>query len=238
MIYRSNLSPPQLNGNNFRMVSKPRLWSLGHDVPSDPLLDPECCFMTHDEVAIVHAWAARLPGEWVDIGCRLMWTAVHIAQTMAFVLAVDPALAHSAFRRRALDNLSGCDASELIHLFPLTAQEFFSGPAQIYRCISGVVIDGNHDQPEPLNDARGALANLAPTGAVLFHDFWGRPIREGVEHLIEAGMKCRVYNTPNGMAVCWRGAVDAVHHVPDPAIDWERLRQTRAPEFDFARWCA
>jgi len=46
---------------------------------------------------------------------------------------------------------------------------------------------------------------------------------------------CRTYDTPNGMAVCWRGDFSPPNHVPDPAIDWGSVRAGRAPEFDFAR---
>lgn len=101
--------------------------------------------------------------------------------------------------------------------------------------IAGFMIDGDHDSPQPLNDARGALAHLADTGVIVFHDFWGKPIRDGVEYLIEQGLKCRVYNTPAGMAVCWRGDFTPPDHVADPAIDWAQVRASRAPEWNFSR---
>ncbi len=208
---------------------------MGHDVPSDPDFEPECGFMTHDEAAILYNCGERAPGEWVDIGARLMWTSSYLAYALRFVLSVDPAFKNPAFRSRAAENLWLLDQHELIYLFPMTSKEFFAGPVNTFNCISGVCIDGNHDRPEPLNDAKGALAHLPETGVIVFHDFWGDPIREGVNYLLDRGLKCRVYDTPNGMAVCWRGDFTPPHHIPDPAIDWAAVRRGRASEFDFTR---
>ncbi len=204
MIYRSNLVAPDLRPY-FEATTKfeVRPWSMGHEVPSDKEYDPDCCFLTDDEVAILHEAASRTPmqARWVDIGGRTGWTGKHINYgTNAPVECVDPDLHRSEIRRRFQAN-TGFPMGGWV--FGGTAAEYFALCA--WHDVNGFIIDGDHDEPHPLNDALGALQHLAETGVIVFHDFWGRPIRQGVEYLMEQGLKCRVYNTPAGMAVCWRG---------------------------------
>lgn len=252
MIYRSNIAAPDLAPAFApHLIVKPRVCSLGHDVPSDSDFGPDCGFMTHDEAAILWAVANAVKGKfWLDIGSRLGWTTAHILSGgVEYVEAVDPEYAFSnshgtSFWDRTLENLTRCgfmpETGIRVGFSAMKSDLFFdgwfplddSGPFRIY---SGACIDGDHDAPQPLKDAQNSLARLAPAGVIVFHDFWGRPIREGVEFLLNAGLKCRVYDTPNGMAVCWRGEFTPPDHVPDPAIDWKRERRTRAAEFDFSR---
>jgi hypothetical protein len=121
---------------------------------------------------------------------------------------------------------------EQIAIASCTSDDYFLGLSDQF-VYDGVVVDANHDAPCPLNDARNALDHLRESGVIVFHDFWGRPIREGVEYLIKVGLKCRIYDTPAGMAVCWRGDFEPVTHIPDPPINWAKVRRERAPEFNF-----
>lgn len=238
MIYRSNLIAPDLQPHfAATTICKPRDWSMGHDVMSDKDYEPDCCFMTHDEAAILFnvARGMRPGGTWADIGARFGWTTAHIAAAGAWVVSVDPVLKTQGGLERYQKNTDAFWNS-IIELNHKTASEWREKVARRkFTDYSGYVIDADHDAPQPLNDARGALALLKLTGVIVFHDFWGRPIREGVEYLIEQGLKCRVYNTPAGMAVCWRGEFTPPDHVADPAIDWAQVRVSRAPEFDFNR---
>lgn len=234
MIYRSNLQVPNLEAHfAATTICKPRPWSMGHSVMSDADYDPDCCFLTHDEAAILCA-CAHAPGQlgkpWVDIGARFGWTSKHINwMTNAEVLCVDPHFNVPAIAQRFRQN-SGLPTAWMRFC---TAEKFFESAFVPDKCFGGFMIDGDHDSPQPLNDARGALANLGESGVIVFHDFWGRPIRDAVQYLIDQGMGCRVYATPAGMAVCWRGNFTPPDHTPDPAIDWQEVRRSRAPEFDF-----
>lgn len=206
---------------------------MGHDVPSDPELEPDNCFMTHDEAAILHNCALLLPGAWVDIGSRFGWTTVHIEHAGCDVIAIDPEYNSWNGLKRAQYNISVSRAGKgSIALIGNTSKEFFSGCTDQLQ-FDGVCIDGNHDSPHPLEDAIGALRHLKPKGFVVFHDFWGKPIRDGAEYLVSQGLKCKTYSTPNGMAVCWRGSVEPPEHVPDSSINWARVWSGRAPECPF-----
>lgn len=95
MIYRSNLTCPDLTPHFNHLVSRPMGHSFGHDVPSDwgdkanddPVfgLYKRCGMWTHDEAAILYNVARSLPpGDWLDIGCHTGWTTRHIAAAHPF----------------------------------------------------------------------------------------------------------------------------------------------------------
>lgn len=243
MIYRSNLTAPDLQPFFKHLHCRPMGHSMGHDVLSDfadrPAGDKllglykNCGFWTHDEAAILFNIARSLQGSWLDIGCHTGWTAAHIAMAGCRTSAVDPMLPVEEFRDRALENLSELgDAQHHIFLYPQRSNEFFAGQGKTER-FAGVVIDGDHCSPCPLQDARNAEARLNETGFILFHDFIGRPVREGVEYLRARGFNCRVYWTPHMIACCRRGDVQPPDHVRDPRIDWDAVQRTMG-DFDFA----
>ncbi len=230
MIYRSNLTCPDLTGR-FKLKDPP-LTIMGHDMPSDPDYEPGCGYWTHDEGAILFHVAQRVKGTWLDIGSRFGWTGAHIIAGGADdVWGLDPMYADTHRLQRARASCPG--------LFPLTltSEEFFKrNPAFSGNCyFSGVVIDGNHDSPEPLRDAISAAA-MDPL-VIAFHDFQGPPVQDAVEELMQYGWACRVYDTPNGVAVCWHPdrAFTPPDHVPDPAINWAVVRESRSPFFNYAR---
>mgnify|MGYP000949915243 CR=1 FL=1 len=234
MIYRSNISAPDLQSHFVSTtICRPRQWSMGHEVLSDSMYEPECGFMTHDEAAILYECARRVGGEWLDIGGRTGWTTAHIAAGADSVYVVDSALRFDMMLSRFEHNMWE-QWNKIAGIHHVDSNRYF---AECWKNFEGVCIDGNHDAPYPLNDARNALDHLVETGVIVLHDFWGRPIREGVEYLIGQGLKCRTYDTPNGMAVCWRGDFTPPDHVPDPAVDWTSVRAGRASDFDFSR-CA
>lgn len=225
MIYQSNLIAPELS-HRFRLKDPP-LITLGHDMPSDPDYEPNCGFFTHDEAAILFHCAARIGGRWIDIGSRFGWTTAHlIAAGAEDVYAIDPAYADYDLIERAF---IGCP--QMIPV-PLTSEAFFRNYKH-RSSFSGVVIDGNHDSPEPFKDAINS--SLLGPDVIVFHDFRGKPIRDGVNALLDLGWHARAYDTPNGVAVCWRcEEFEPPLHVPDPAIDWAQIRAGNK-DFDYAR---
>lgn len=231
MIYRSNLTCPDLRPH-FKLLSPPKEM-VGHEAPSDPDFDPNCTFWTDDEAAILYTVAKQVGGLWADIGARLGWTSAHIIKAGAKVVAVDQELKlGSAFEDRFDTNLGrfwrglkaiSCQKSQGFLL--TTKYEFV-----------GFVIDADHDEPQPLLDAVGAAAIAKPNCVILMHDFWGRPIQDAVQWLMNEGWSGRIYDTPNGVALLWRGkGFVPPDHIPDPAINWAEVRQQRAPEFPFDR---
>ena len=97
-----------------------------------------------------------------------------------------------------------------------------------------IVIDGDHSVGEPLKDAINSSLWVNTPGVILFHDFIGRPVREGVEYLMRLGYKCRVYFTPHMVACCWRGDFQPPDYTPLPGIPWGSVRHSM-DDFDFSK---
>src|SRR6185436_7590769 len=199
MRFQSNLKCPDLSPH-FKLLSKPRHFSSGHDVPSDPDFEPDCCYFTFDEAAILYNVAKQIRGTWVDIGSRLGWTAAHLMAAGCRVMAVDPEYKEPKFFKRFQQNLRGLQG--FCMPYSQTASEFIADSGTF--AFDGFVIDGNHDFPEPLNDAKGCLSIAKPDCVMVFHDLLGQPIRDAVQYLAGQGFNCKEYSTPNGVAVCWR----------------------------------
>lgn len=250
MRYKSNLSAPDLRPH-FKLRNPP-LQLAGHDAPSDPDFLPDCSYWTDDEAAILYNVAASVPpGRWVDIGARLGWTAAHVAEAGHQVWLVDPEHLQEDFFERLRQNtrrwtsqwMGGTADTSTRFFESLDSGEKWTSyfPSQF----DGFIIDGCHDSPEPLNDARGALAHAKPDCIIMLHDFQGPAVRDGVRYLMDNGWHCRVYWTPNQVACCWRGhkaeplAGNPLRwkdwmppdHTPDPAIDW---RPHKAAMVDFS----
>ena len=171
-----------------------------------------------EEVCILFECARQLPGIWLDIGAHTGWTTLHLLEAGRLVAAVEPMWRVEEFKARALENMDGANGD--LETFDMRSDEFFAGPAAIYceTGFSGVVIDGDHDEPCPINDAKNAHKHLAKDGVILFHDAIGRPVQDGILWLIEQGYKCKVYSTPHVVACCWRGDFVPPEHVADPRV--------------------
>lgn len=243
MIYRSNLTAPDLQPAFKHVHCRPMGHSMGHDVLSDFADRPEgdqllglyknCGFWTHDEAAILFNVARVLPGPWIDIGCHTMWTSAHLAAADCDVLAIDPMLEVKEFRDRALENkhalADGANISAMAATSKVAIRLLMTQGPEAF----GVVVDGDHEHPNVTEDAELARQILAETGFVLFHDFIGRPVRNAVEYLMQRhGFKCRIYWTPHMIACCWRGDLQPPDHVRDPGINWEGVKSLMS-DFDF-----
>lgn len=245
MIYRSFASAPELTGNFKHTVCRPMAHSMGHDVLSDfadrPADDPifglykNCGFATHDEAAILWSCALRTNPElqWLEIGSHTGWSTSHIAAAVRRVLAVDNMLPVYEFEKRFMENTEPFRCR--ITPMAMRADEFFDREFPPNFKIGGAFIDGDHDKPHPFLDALESAKLAGPDACIIFHDSWGGPVRQGVLALMDDGWKCRWYNTPHGLACCFRGAFVPPAHVPDPAINWTLVRECHAAGFPFGR---
>lgn len=243
MIYRSNLSVPDLTPNFKHLTQRTMGQSMGHDVLSDwadksdddPVFGiwKRCGFWTHDEGSILYHVANRAGGNWCDIGCHTAWTSLHInVGSGKPVDCVDYMLGLPEFLDRFKENTREARVVA-VHDLPFKSDDFFKSITWKY---SGFCIDGDHDRPQPLHDAQNAVKHLADDGVIIFHDFIGRPVQEAVEYLMGIGFKTRAYWTPHMVACCWRGDFVPPDHVRDSAINWDRVRMMM-PDFPFER-CA
>lgn len=242
MIYRSNLVAPDLQPFFKYTHSRPMSHSMGHDVMSDfadrasndqLALYKACGFWTVDEAAILFNIAEEVGGEWLDIGAHTGWTACHIAMAGCKVTGVEPMLPVRPFCERFLENVAAVGVE--VTPYPARSDEFFADVnVSDGKFFDGIVIDGDHNRPRPMQDAENAASHLAPNGVILLHDFIGRPVQEAVEYLMVIGFNVHVYWTPHMIACCWRGDFIPPVHQQDPQISWHSVRQMM-PEFPFGK---
>lgn len=239
MNYKSNLEQPDI-WHHFKHVHfRPQGQSFGHDVPSDwadkadddPIFGiwKRCGSLTHDEGAILAACARQYKDyPWGDIGCNTGMSSLLIHDaTKVPVTCVDYMLGLRDFWERFKLNTGFGPRN----LWPVKSDEYFD--LEGLRAFGGFLIDGDHDRPQPLKDAQNASKHLAPDGVIVMHDLWGEPVQDAVTWLMYNGFKARIYKTPHGVAVCWRGNYfKPPEHVPDPALP---DLFARCPKFDFER---
>ena len=225
MIYRSNLTAPDLQQFFHHLHSRVKPHSQGHDILSDfadkPADDPtfaefkNCGFFTHDEAAILYNIARMVGGYWLDIGGLTGWTAAHLAAAGCEVMSVDPAWEKDWVLSRARENLVESGALGKMTLWACRSNSFFDDNVCLF---DGIVIDGDHEAPGPLLDAIRASHTLVRNGVIVFHDLiYGGP-QEGLRYLTEHGWNSKVYSTPHKVGVCWKGSFAPPEHVPDPNL--------------------
>ena len=232
MIYRSNLTAPDLSPHFKHLVSRPMGHSFGHDVPSDwgdksdddPVfgLYKRCGMWTHDEAAILYNAAKQTGGTWLDIGSHSGWTTAHLLAADADVFVIDPILWLQEGTARFEQN-TYCWWSHVLGVSARKSDEYFSLDSHDTEEYDGVVIDGCHEPGQPQRDAQNAVKHLAPTGVIMLHDGTGRPVREAVEWLMGQGFKARAYFTPHLVFCCWRGDFTPPDHAPDPNVKQQLL---------------
>ena len=244
MIYKSNLTCPDLTPHFKHLHSRVMPHSMGHDVPSDwadkadddPVFGiyKRCGMWTHDEAAILYNVAHSLKGDWCDIGSHTGWTSAHIGDAFedGHVVCVDPLLALDEVANRCLGHLNAVDIEASI--IRCTSASYFDGLEKDDDVVEGFCIDGDHEPGKPLEDAQHAVEHLADTGVIMLHDGTGRPVREAVEFLIRERFHARVYYTPHIVFCCWRGDFKPPDHVPDPRVLAEHT-DGRYPDFDWSR---
>lgn len=239
--YLSNIVGPDLREHFKHLHWRVMPHSQGHLVASD-WADVEadhpfgfyknCGLWTRDETAILSECASRAHAPWLDIGAHTGWTSKHINwASNSFVECVDPMLRLPEWRLRWTENTG----FPQMWAYGETSRSFFARRAGM-ASYAGVCIDGDHEPGEPLLDAQGALEVLRPSGIVMFHDFLGQPVREAALFLMDAGFKCRVYQTPHFVACCWRGDVFTPPiHEPDPRVNWKPHLDLIAGDFPLER---
>jgi hypothetical protein len=237
VIYRSNLTCPDLTPRFKHLHSRPMPHSFGHDVPSDwkdkadddPVfgLYKRCGLWTHDEAAILWNVAERVRDKRaLDIGCHTGWTTSHMAVPGMSIAAIDPMIRVPEFHRRFIDN--GAQAAVGYQ----TSEQYFK-PLSRNAKFGLICVDGDHSPGKPLEDAENAYQHLSADGVIMFHDGTGLPVREAVADLMDAGMHCRAYFTPHLVFCCWRGKFTPPVHYGDPAVK-AQLTDGRFDDFDWS----
>jgi len=184
--------------------------------------NPDAGFLDRDEAAIVYNAGLLFRGQpCLEVGCWRGWSAVHLALGSRCLDIIDPVFADPGFARSVYES---CDAAGVLH--DVSFHQGFSPGAiddlarETGKKWSLFFIDGDHEGDAPRRDAQAAIRHANETAMVLFHDLASPAVAAGLDEMWEAGWNTMIYQTMQIMGVAWRGAVEPIRHIPDPAINW------------------
>lgn len=174
-------------------------------------------WLNMDEAHILYNTALKFPGgRALEIGSAAGFSAWHILAAGMRLHMCDTAFSEAKQARKCRDALMWFDGRFDMHATPghIAAPEL----GRQYGPWSLVLIDGDHWAPYPAMDAVAAEVHCAPDAVILLHDTCYDGPRAALRCLEGLGWHSRVYQTSRRLAVCWRGSVEPVEHIPDPAI--------------------
>lgn len=178
---------------------------------------PYADFVNVDEAHILHNLAKQVAGKpALEIGCMTGYSSWHLLQGGVVLSICDPVLSSRKVFEYVNEALSAFNGQ-----FTLLGGESPKAVQQLGSWFSPwslVFIDGNHEAPWPTVDAIAASHYCADDAMVVFHDLLFPPVFNAVVVLAFCGWKVKLYDTFQGMAVCYRGGIEPVYHTPDPAI--------------------
>jgi predicted O-methyltransferase YrrM len=213
----------------FMTLGDPRNCGWGYlrlDIPHNWYVDqrsPFIGFVSRDEAHILYNIALMFPGKSaLEIGCWLGWSTCHLALGGVNLDVIDPILLQDPQRESIVSSLRAAQVLDRVKLVggytPAAIHELGSRRARKWSLI---FIDGEHEDPGPIQDAIAAEQWAEPDAMILFHDLVSPAVGRGLDYLAQRGWKTLVYNTMQIMAVAYRGNVTPLQHHPDPAVNWQ-----------------
>jgi glycosyltransferase involved in cell wall biosynthesis len=193
---------------------------LRRDVPHIWYADerfPLMGFMNRDEAVLLHNIALQFAGKpALEIGSWLGWSTVHLALGGVELDVIDPAHDDPVIRASVEDSLhrAGVRAN-------LVAGRSPESIAALGKKWSLFFVDGDHEAPSPMRDARACLPYATEDCAFVFHDLASPAVAAGLRLLEEKGFNVVIYQTAQIMGLAWRGNVTPVAHTPDPDVAWQ-----------------
>lgn len=186
------------------------------------LRQPIVGFVSRDEAHILYNTALKFRGKSaLEIGCWLGWSTAHLAAGGVILDVVDPILENPLAYESVNQSLCSAGVRSNVNLYPGYSPGKVEEIAQQEdRRWSLIFIDGNHDSPDPLQDAQVAERYAAEDALILFHNLASPDVAEGLNYLRDRGWNTMIYQTMQIMGVAWRGNVKPVEHIPDPAVNW------------------
>jgi predicted O-methyltransferase YrrM len=178
--------------------------------------------VTRDEAHLLYNAALSLRGQSaLEIGCRLGWSACHLALGGVHLDVIDPILERREYYAGVVSSLRSAGVLHNVNFFPgQSPQKIRELGLQGHRKWSLFFIDGNHEAPQALEDAQACETFAAETALMLFHDLACPRMALGLDYLQDKGWNTMVHQTMNIMGVAWRGSVEPLKHIPDPAVQW------------------
>ena len=183
---------------------------------------PTVGFVSRDEAMILYNTALLFQDKpCLEIGCWRGWSTAHIARASGSLDVIDPVLQDPDFLSDVRASLTRAGVVDRVMLDAGASPEAVDRlAAAAAKPWSFVFIDGDHDGAAPRRDAEAAARNAAGTAVLMFHDLLSPSVAAGLDYLRDQGWNTRLYLTMQVMGVAWRGDVEPIAHIPDPAQHW------------------
>ncbi len=220
-------------------------YSIGVEIGSDFADAPECDakvqssprwqhenvgFWSRGEAQLLRWVAWEMRGHWLDIGAHTGWTASNLVIGDAkSVVSIDPMFSDRGFYQRFAENVGFELAAGRIMPWAGLSRDFFK--SSILSDFSGVIIDGDHESPNPENDARNCFGRLAERAVVLLHDFRGPGPWAAGEYLEKQGMQYKIYGSVHMVGVFWRGEFAPPPEIAEGKSSDEWIQHYGKPEW-------
>lgn len=209
---------------------RPLPYSMGVPIGSDwqdkPADDPvfglyrTCGFWSEAESEFLADVADQFTGgEWLEIGAHTGWCTDILTRDAGRITSIEPMFSlREWFKRFAVNVDLGC--AKVMPWAGRSDQYFEVWDGAGGRTFDGVLIDGDHNHPCPLNDAKNSFDRLNGRAVVLLHDFRGPAVWDAAKYLVDRGMKFKVYPSVHMVCVCWRGEFDPPPTFQEGETDW------------------
>lgn len=198
---------------------------IGSDWQDKPADDPvfglyrTCGFFSEGEIELLSSVARQFRGTWLEIGAHTGWCTSVLVGHQIEVVAVEPMFSAGGWEQRFRDNVGAPEG--LVSPWGVTSETYFKCRT-LGQSFDGCLIDGDHEAPAPLNDAKGCFERLNERGVIILHDFRGGPVWDATKWLIDQGMNFRLYPSVHMIAVCWRGEFDPPPDIQEGDVDWAK----------------
>jgi predicted O-methyltransferase YrrM len=159
-------------------------------------------FLSLKESEILYQVAKANPGFWCEIGSHVGWGAAVIMSAGCSLVAVDEEFdPEGPVYARFTQNLERAGYDKKIVAINKSSEDFFKlGP----RKFDGYLIDGCHNEPVPLEDAKSAAERLTDKGVIIMHDTREQSVKDALDWLRRNGFSVTDNETINGIAVARR----------------------------------
>lgn len=183
---------------------------------------PRIPMPNRDESALIYNTALRVQGKrMLVMGSGCGWTLAHVRAAGGFLDVIDPTLINAVVEESVATVLKAIPTGE----FQYTS----TAPGGIKNLLEGkagrwslLLLDADAFSALTRQCLDAALPHLAEDAFVLMVGAAHAEAASALARLAETGWNLRVYDTARALTVAWRGTVEPVTHIPDPAVVWDR----------------
>lgn len=183
---------------------------------------PRIPMPSRDEAALIYNTALRVQGTRMLVaGAGCGWTLAHVRAAGGFLDVIDPTLVNPMVKESVVTVLTAIPTGEFQYTatVPDGIKNLLEGKAGQWSLL---LLDADAFTVVTRLFLDAVLPHLADDAFILMVGAAHTESAPALARLAETGWNLRVYDTARALAVAWRGDVEPVAHIPDPAVVWDR----------------